>query len=163
MILFIHTCHGSFGWFMFNIYRTLFLALKKIWVVKITSRQILTTRWKTLSPHQNFPSSHWQDRFPSTPLMLFGKPWHILPFHHKGRNNFTYFSVRLQTVTLFNTPKNEMSLNELLVKVNGFLISTWKYWIWISKNENVLSTKAWKGCWLLFYPKFCVGVSLNFS
>ena len=26
-----------------------------------------------------------------------------------------------------------------------FLISAWKYWIWISKNESILRTTAWKG------------------
>ena len=39
---------------------------------------------------------------------------------------------------------------------NGFLISTWKYWIWISKNETILRSTGWKGFWLLFYPKRCV-------
>ena len=57
----------------------------------------------------------------------------------------TYFSVWLWTVTQFNTPKNEMSLKVLLVIGNGFLIPTWKYWIWISKKESIHRTAAWKG------------------
>ena len=66
-----------------------------------------------------------------------------------------YFSIWLWTVAQFNTPRNKMSLKELLVIVNGFLIYRWKYIFWISKNENFLRTTVWKGCWLLFYPN-CV-------
>ena len=57
----------------------------------------------------------------------------------------THFSVWLWSVTQFNTPKNEMSLKVLLVIGNGFLIPTWKYWIWISKKESILRATAWKG------------------
>ena len=56
-----------------------------------------------------------------------------------------HFSVWLWNVTQFNTSKNEMSLKVLLVIGNGFLIPTWKYWIWISKNESILRISAWKG------------------
>ena len=69
----------------------------------------------------------------------------------------TYFSVWLWIVTQFNTPKNEMCLKALLVIGNCFLISTWKYWIWISKNEGILRNTAWKRCCLLFCPKLCLG------
>ena len=43
----------------------LFLALKKVWLVKITPRQIFTTRWKNSCPYLNFltPSPHWEERF----------------------------------------------------------------------------------------------------
>ena len=64
----------------------------------------------------------------------------------------TYFLVWLWTVTQFNSPKNEMSLKCRRERI----------WIWISKNESILRTTAWKGCWLLFYPKLCVGVLLCF-
>ena len=74
-----------------------------------------------------------------------------------------YFLVWLWNTTKFNTPKNEMSLKVLFVIGNGFLMSTWKYRIWISKNGSILKITAWRGCWLLFYPKLCVGVSLCFS
>ena len=50
----------------------------------------------------------------------------------------TYFSVWLWTVTQFNTSKIEMPLKVLFVIGNGFLITTWKYWIWISKNKRIL-------------------------
>ena len=53
-----------------------------------------------------------------------------------------------------------MSFKVLLVIGNGFLISTWKYRICISKNESILRTTARKGCWLCFYPKLCRRVTL---
>ena len=56
-----------------------------------------------------------------------------------------HFSVWLENVTQFNTPKNEMSLKMLLVIENGLLIPTWKYWIWSSKNETIIRNTAWKG------------------
>ena len=45
-----------------------FLILKKVWMVKITPPQILTTTWKFPS-QQNFQSPQWAD-IPN-PLMLF--------------------------------------------------------------------------------------------
>ena len=52
---------------MFSIHRTLFLALQKVRIIKITPPQFLTTQWK-ISPMQNF----W---FLPQPLLLSGKPW----------------------------------------------------------------------------------------
>ena len=49
---------------MFNIYRKLLLALKKVQMVKIISPQVPTTQYKT-STQQNFQSP--------SPLMLFLK------------------------------------------------------------------------------------------
>ena len=47
---------NSSNFILFNIYRMLFLTLKKIWMVKNTSPQVPTT-W---APQQNLPSlSHW--------------------------------------------------------------------------------------------------------
>ena len=125
-------------------------------MVKVTPQQIFTTRWKIPYPHQDLPnhSSLGREIFSPTPFMLFGKPW--LTFPLRGVEIIsTYFSIWLWISTQFNTPKNEMSLKVLLVVGNGFLISTWKYWI--TKNDSILRTTAWKGCWLLFYPKSCVG------
>ena len=39
----------------FQIYKTLFLALKKVWIVKITPLQIPTTQYKSFS-QQNSPT-----------------------------------------------------------------------------------------------------------
>ena len=61
----------------------------------------------------------------------------------------TYFLVWLWTVIQFNTPKNEILLKVLLVIGNGFFICTWKYGIWISKNEKILRITASKVCWFL--------------
>ena len=121
---------------MFNIYRMVFLALKKVKMVKITLRQIFITRRKSPSLHQNFSflpcNVIWKNlacfAFPSRAVEIIS----------------THFSVWLWTVTHFNTPKNEMFLKVLLVIGNGFLIPTWKYWIWISKNESILRTTAGK-------------------
>ena len=54
---------------MFNIYKVMFLALKKVRMVKITSPQIPTTRSNRppLLPLAKFP-------IPPNPLTLFGKP-----------------------------------------------------------------------------------------
>ena len=130
---------------------------------------------------QNHSSAHSEHPIKNPPAAKFPIPslWGMIspyPFHvisktltcfifpSWGAEIFsTYFSVWLWTVTQFNTDKNEMFLKVLLIIGNGFLISSWKCWVWISKNERILRTTAWKGCWLLFYSEFCVGVSLYFS
>ena len=99
-------------------------------MVKITPQQIFTTQWKNSYPHQNFqyntpPPSFLPTGtgdFSPSPLMLFGKPWHVSPFHITS----IYLSVSLWIATQFNTPKNEMPLKVLLVIGNGFLISAVK-------------------------------------
>ena len=113
-----------------------FLALKKVKMVKITLRQIFITRRKSPSLHQNFS-------FP--PCNVIWKNLACFAFPSRAVEIIsTHFSVWLWTVTHFNTPKNEMFLKVLLVIGNGFLIPTWKYWIWISKNESILRTTAGK-------------------
>ena len=55
---------------MFNIYKVMFLALKKVRMVKITSPQVPTTRSTRPPPRPSlakFP-------IPPNPLTLFGKP-----------------------------------------------------------------------------------------
>ena len=42
-------------------------------VVKITPRQIFTTRWKSPSLHQNFPLPHWEGRFLPYPCNVIWK------------------------------------------------------------------------------------------
>ena len=106
--------------------------------MKIIARRIFTTQSKSHSLHQNFP-------FPPYPSNAIWKTLACFTFQSQSLKIIsTYFSVWLWTVTQFNTPKNEMSLKVLLVIGNGFLIPTWKYWIWISKNESILRTIAWK-------------------
>ena len=108
-------------------------------MVKIIARRIFTTQSKSHSLHQNFP-------FPPYPSNAIWKTLACFTFQSQSLKIIsTYFSVWLWTVTQFNTPKNEMSLKVLLVIGNGFLIPTWKYWIWISKNESILRISAWKG------------------
>ena len=129
-------------------------------MVKIIPQQILTTQWKKPlhSPKCSIPPFHWDGRFLPYPFNANWKTLACFNFLSRGVEIVsTYFSVWLWTVTLFNTPKSEMSLKVLLIIANGILISTWKCWIWISKNESILRTTAWKGCWLLFYPKLSVG------
>ena len=64
---------------MFSIHRNLFLALKKVRMVKITPPQAPTARWK-YSPQQNF----WF-HLPHS-LLLFGKPcnWFSIFFFFFG-------------------------------------------------------------------------------
>ena len=108
-------------------------------MVKIIARRIYTTQSKSHSLHQNFP-------FPPYPSNAIWKTLACFTFQSQSLKIIsTYFSVWLWTVTQFNTPKNEMSLKVLLVIGNGFLIPTWKYWIWISKKESILRATAWKG------------------
>ena len=130
---------------MFNIYRMVFLALKKVWMVKITPKQIFSTQWKSSSLHQNPPFPRWQGRFPPYPSNAIWKTLACFTFQSQGVEIIsTHFSVWLWTVTQFNTSKNEMSLKLLLVIGNEFLIYKWKYWIWISKNESILRTNKCK-------------------
>ena len=107
--------------------------------MKIIARRIFTTQSKSHSLHQNFP-------FPPYPSNAIWKTLACFTFQSQGVEIIsTHFSVWLWSVTQFNTPKNEMSLKVLLVIGNGFLIPTWKYWIWISKKESILRATAWKG------------------
>ena len=72
---------------------------------------------------------------------------------------YTFFFSSILVLKI-NTTNNEMFLKVLLIIGNRFFISAWKYWIWISKSESIFSVPVWKGCWLLYYQKLCVGVSL---
>ena len=122
-----------------------FLALKKVKMVKITLRQIFITRRKSPSLHQNFPFPRWEGRFLPYPWNVIWKNLACFAFPSRGVEIIsTYFSGWLWTVTHFNTPKNEIFLKVFLVIGNGFLIPTWKYWIWISNNESILRTTAGK-------------------
>ena len=114
-------------------------------MVKITHRQIFTTRWKSPSLHQNFPFPRWEERFPPYSANAFRKILVCFTYRSRGVEIIsTHFRVWLWTVTQFNISKNEMSLKVLLVIGNGFLIPTWKYWILISKNESILRTNKCK-------------------
>ena len=92
-----------------------------------------------------------------------------IPHSPTGRGDFlptpliisTRFLVWPWTVSQFSTPKNEFFLNVFLVIGNVFLIHTWKYWIWISKNESTLKTTTWKSVDYSSYLKLLVGVSLG--
>ena len=99
---------------------------------------------KSLS-HQNFPFPSLERRFPPYPSNAICKT--VAGFTYQSRGVeiiFTHFSVWLRTMTQFNISKNEMSLKMLLFIGNGFLISTWKYWKLISKNESILRTNKFK-------------------
>ena len=131
---------------MSNFYRILLLALQKVLMVQIIPQQI------------------FNNQFSAYLLNDIWKNMTCFIFHSQVVETIsTDLSVWLWTVTQFNTHKNELFLKMLLVIENRLLITTWKYWIWISKNELSLSTTAWKGCWSLFYPKLCVDISLYFS
>ena len=130
---------------IFNIYRMVFLALKKVWMVKITPKQIFSTQWKSSSLRQNLPFPRWQGRFPPYPSNAIWKSLACFTFQSQDVEIIsTHFSLWLWAVTQFNTLENEMSLKVLLVIWNGFLIPTWKYSVWISKNESILRTTVWK-------------------
>ena len=104
--------------------------------------------------YKNFSSLHWEGKFPTYPFNAIWKTLVCLTFLSWGVEIIsTYFSVWLWTVTQFNTHQNEMPLKVLLIIGNGFLISMWKYSIWISKNESIFRTTAWRVCWLLFCSK----------
>ena len=98
------------------------------------------------SPKFHIPLLHWDRRFLPYPFNAIWKTLACFTFPSQGLEiNSTYFSVWLWTVTQFNTPKIEIYLKVLWVTGNGFLISTWKYWIWISKNETILRLQLQKG------------------
>ena len=115
-------------------------------MVKITPQQIFTTWSKSPSLYQNFPFPRWEGRFLPYPCNVIRKTLACFTFQSRGVEIIsTHFSVWLWFVTHFNTPKNGMSLKVLLVIGNGFLIPTWKYWIWISGKESIHRTADWKG------------------
>ena len=115
-------------------------------MVKFTSTKIFNTQWKSPFRHQNFVFSRWEGRFPPYPSIAIWKTVVCFAYQSRGVEIIsTHFSVWLWTVTQFNTLKNELSLKVLLVIWNGFLIPTWKYSIWISKNESILRTTVLKG------------------
>ena len=121
---------------MFNIYRMVFLALKTVYTVKITPWQIFTTRWKSHLLYQLFPFPLW-GIFPPTSLMLFGKLLHFYLSITRWRKNFyTFLQFHCELGFSLTLPKIKCPWR--------FFIHTWKYWIWISKNESILSTTAWK-------------------
>ena len=105
-------------------------------MVKITPWQIFTTRWKYRSLYQNFPLPHW-GIFPPTSLMLSGKLVHFLLWITRYRNNFhTFLQFHCELGFILTLPKIKCPWR--------CFILTWKYWIWISKNESILRTSAWK-------------------
>ena len=156
----MQTGHANFGFidvqYLHQYYRILFLALKKV-SPSNEKIPVLTKISHSVSPHR-------QGRLLLYPFNAIWKTLARFTFPTRSVEIISkYFLVWLWTATQFNTTKNEMSLKMLLVIWNGFLISKRKYRIWISKNESIIRITAWKGCWLLFYPKLCVDVSLCFT
>ena len=128
-------------------------------MTEITPKQIVTTRWKSLSFNQNFPFPVLGGEISLYPINAIWKTLACFTFQSWGVEiNSTHFSVWLWTVTQFNTSKNDMFLKVLLVIGNGFLIPTWKYWIWISKNESILRTNK---CKKMTYPHFPTVLKTN--
>ena len=66
---------------MFNVYKMLFLALKKVWIVKITPHQIPTTRQKNFHYSKIFNCSHMGE-FPPASEHYLVKTW-ISHLHRK--------------------------------------------------------------------------------
>ena len=132
-------------------------------MVQITPRRIFTTLWKSPTFHQNSPFPNWEGRFPHNYSNAIWRTVACFTFQSRSVEIiFTHFSVWLWTVTQFNIPKNELSLNVLLVIGNGLLIPTLKYWLWIKESKYSQGFNL-RECWLLFYSKLCVGVPLGFS
>ena len=132
-------------------------------MVKITLRQIFTTRRKSPSFRQDFPFPRWEEKFSIYPASAVCEILSCFTYRSGDVEIiFTHFSVWLWTVTQFNIPQNELSLNVLLVIGNGLLIPTLKYWLWIKESKYFQGFNL-RECWLLFYPKLCVGVPLGFS
>ena len=106
---------------MFSIHKKLFLALKKVWVVKITHPQVPIT-WKKF-PQQNFHSPHY-----THPLLLFGKPC-----SHKFLNNSINMSI-----SVFQSSLSSM-------KIPKYLYGWWHtivfYIIWAWDQCPIVSLK----------------------
>ena len=80
-------------------------------MVKIIARRIFTTQSKSHSLHQNFP-------FPPYPSNAIWKTLACFTFQSRGVEIIsTQLSVWLWTVTQFNTPKNEMTLMVIFLKI----------------------------------------------
>ena len=91
-----------------------------------------------------FPNLYLQ-KFTSLNFYYQHEPWIV--FLHQEECPHQIFIPLQNNISQFDYElwlKNKMSLKVLLVIGNGFLIPTWKYWIWISKNESILRTTAWK-------------------
>ena len=86
-------------------------------MVKIIARRILTTQSKSHSLHQNFP-------FPPCPSNAIWKTLACFTFQSRGVEIIsTQLSVWLWTVTQFNTPKNEMTLMLIFLKIFSVWLS----------------------------------------
>ena len=77
------------------------------------------------------PSPHWKERF--IPY-VFNAIW-------KTMACFFFPSQGLEIISTYLLVRWDLWLR--LVIGNRFLVSTWKYWIWIWKNESILRTAAW--------------------
>ena len=136
-------------------------------MVRITPRQIFKTRWKSPSHHQ-FPIPLLGGEMPPPlsplPLEYYLETLACLTFQSQLVELIsTHFSVWLWTVTQFNTRKNEKW------KKGAFRHREWVF----NTHMKILNLnfKEWKcsqdyslkGCWLVFYPNLCVGISLGFS
>ena len=92
-----------------------------------------------------FPFPRWEGRLLPYPYNAIWQKLECFIYQSRGVEIISsYSSVWLSTVTQFNTSKNERSLKVLFVIGNRFLMPTWKYWIWISKNERILRTNKCK-------------------
>ena len=155
-ILFVHTGHADFGFIGVQYYTMLFLAFKKV----SPPNEKIPALNKVFHPCH--PTG--MGRFLPYPFNVIWKTLSCFTSPKRGVEIISkYFIVWLWTATQLNTSKNGMSLKVLLIIWDGFLISPWKYRIWILKNESILKITSWKRCWLLFYPKFSVGVSFCFT
>ena len=102
---------------MFNIYRMLFLAKTRVWMVKIL---------RFLPPNKNNPTSnisHLQLRvISSNPLVQFGKPWSV--HKHLYKQSVKTLTKYVQTVFyLFIATKNYILPLSLFLPANISLLS----------------------------------------
>ena len=85
-----------------------------------------------------FPNLYLQ-KFTSLNFYYQHEPWIV--FLHQEECPHQIFIPLQNNISQFDYElwlKNKMALKVLLVIGNGFLIPTWKYWIWILKNESIL-------------------------
>ena len=91
-------------------------------MVKITPWQIVTTRWKSPSLHQNFP--------------FLGSCIFYLSITSCRNNLHTFLRFQCELGFSLTVPKIKCTWR--------CFILTWKCWIWISENESILRITAWK-------------------
>ena len=132
---------------MFNIYRKLLLALKKVQMVKIISPQVPTTQYKT-STHQNF-------QYPS-PLMLFLKT--LFQVYLIKKNHSLFLGLICVNESLYGYSSVVWKLQNhsqdlFLTTKSSEILAAHLIGLWRMKDWHRFSVTIWLLTWDIWFGK----------